>query len=288
MNYIHNIRVLVITMYCGEPQVDRCISSVKKQINVSCDHFLINNKPNIEAHKELYCLINDNIDNYDYFVKLDADMEFSQGYSLSQVISKLNKNTDHLTIPVFDFMTDSDMPDLHLFSNRVFIDVSEMNNLFVDRVKIEFPGEEKKLNKSEKLVYHCRFPTTKQATAFGYHRALKLCQYESYIPSLSRSKYHFQTLKKLYICWKRYPERKELEKSLLAACKVFSGDVKGVMSHKSLFTNVEGELSNKKLDNVFNNKRDVVGVFKVLGVWRFSLGLASWMINKTKSILLDS
>ena len=127
-------KILIITMYCGEPQLERCLASVKKQINVSCEYFLISNKPNVAAHKALYETINDNKDKFDYFVKLDADMEFSGEDTLISLLDFLDNDTDHFTIPVFDFFTNCDLPELHVYSNRVFFDTKNMDKLYVDNI----------------------------------------------------------------------------------------------------------------------------------------------------------
>ena len=190
--------VLVLTMFCGEPQYDRCVESVKNQIGVLCRHVVIENMPNVEAHRKLYELINENIAAYDYFVKLDADMEFSSDQALVKIIDLFSEEVDHVQISVFDFLTNSDIRGLNVFSNRTYFDTSKMDKLYVDKLRIIYPGRRNDEIESYKLVYHCYKPSQEQCFAFGVHRALKVCQGDRLMPSLSDSKSQYLILKKVF------------------------------------------------------------------------------------------
>lgn len=274
-------RVLVITMYCGEPQFQRCIESVAKQKEVLCKHQFIKNKPNVEAHRELYEIINKSQEDYDFFVKLDADMEFSSEQALIKIIGFFEPNTDHLTIPVFDFFTNEDMGALSVFSNRVFFDTAKMDSLYVDQLNIIYPGVRKDKNNSLQLVYHCYKPSKEQCFAFGVHRALKVCQNDRMIPSLTASRAQYITLRKVYENLE-YPYAKDIRYfSIIGAVAVFTKQITGIMDDKKIFLEKDPTLNNN-LNSVekWFVQNDVYTVLKILGAFKFSLGSVRWIFKR--------
>ena len=267
-------KVLVITMFCGEPQYERCIASVKNQVGVECDHKLIENKPNVEAHRELYETINSSGNQYDYFVKLDADMEFSSDSALLEIIDLFDPTTDHLTIPVFDFFINDDMPAFHVFTSRVKFDTENMDKLYVDKIKTSYPGAKKSTTKSNKLVYHCFEPSKEQCIAFGIHRALKVCQKDRLVPSLSASKYHYTTLLKVYSNLKKSEPEDLRNYTMIAAAMVFEGRIEGVMEDKKLFLD-DAHVSNSdtvSIESWFEGDK-LLSIIKAIGIYRFFLGV---------------
>ena len=278
-------RVLVITMYCGEPQFQRCIESVATQKGILCEHQFIKNKPNVEAHRELYEKINDSRENYDFFVKLDADMEFSSEQSLIKILSFFEPDTDHLTIPVFDFFINEDMPALSVFSNRVFFDTANMDNLYVDQLNIIYPGMRTNKNKSLQLVYHCYRPSKEQCIAFGVHRALKVCQSDRIVPSLRASRGQYNILRKVYENLE-YPHSKDIRYfAIIGAVAVFTKKITGVMDDKQSFMEKDFILNVEKafVDKWFNYA-DIYAVLKALGGFRFFLGGVKMMFERLLSI----
>jgi hypothetical protein len=276
-----NPKVLVITMYCGEPQFQRCIESVAKQKEVLCEHQFVKHKPNVEAHRELYEIINNSREDYDFFVKLDADMEFSSGQALIKILSLLQLNTDHLTIPVFDFFINDDMPGLSVFSNRVFFDTANMDNLYVDRLNIAYPGVRQSENKSQQLVYHCYKPSKEQCVAFGVHRALKVCQSDRIVPRLSACKHHYATLRKVYENLE-CPHSKDIRYfAIIGAVAVFTKRITGVMDDKQMFLGKDFLLDFERafVDEWFIHA-DIHAISKALGIFRFFLGGVKTMLNR--------
>lgn len=278
-------RVLVITMYCGEPQFQRCIESVIKQKLVLCEHKFIKNKPNVEAHRDLYEMINKFRGDYDFFVKLDADMEFSSEQALIKILSFFEPDTDHLTIPVFDFFINEDMAALSVFSNRVFFDTVKMDNLYVDQLNINYPGVRKNENNSFQLVYHCYKPSKEQCIAFGVHRALKVCQHDRIVPSLPASRSHYNTLRKVYENLE-HPHSEDVRYfAIIGAVSVFTKKVTGIMEDKQIFMEKDFILNVEEsiIDEWFINS-DIHAVFKALGSFRFFSGGTKWMFNRVLTI----
>lgn len=272
-------RVLVITMYCGEPQFHRCTQSIHEQINVICDHRVITNKPNVEAHRELYETINESGLNYDYFVKLDADMEFALPNSLSTILSYFEMDTDHLTIPVLDYFINDDMPMFHVFSNRVKVDTSKMDALYVDKVQIKYPGSKKSISNSQSLVLHCFKPTIEQAYTFGVHRAMKVIQADRVLPSLSSSKYHYETLLSVYSNF-QVNNKKTLHSALSGAIDVYMGRLTSTMIQKKDFLQGEVALAELEVMDKIFKRNTIISLMLIIDPLRFILAFAGTKYRK--------
>jgi hypothetical protein len=277
-------KVMVLTLYCGEPQYQRCIESVNSQIDVDYRHVVIENKPNVEAHRELYELINKSVKNYDYFLKLDADMEFSSPDAISRIVNFFDKDVDHLQIPVFDFLTNSDIRALNVFSCRVKIDTSKMDHLYVDNVNIVYPGSRRSEKESFGIVYHCYNPSQSQCFTFGVHRALKVSQSDRFVPSLSNSKSQYRILRKIYNELKPHCEKDVRHVALTSAIMVFNGEIYGTMDEKKKFLSADVffDWDEASADKWFGGN-EILSIIKVLGLTRFVLGCTrSILLNATK------
>lgn len=281
------LKILVITMYCGESQFERCVQSVITQTKVICDHKIIENKPNVQAHRELYETINSMKNNYDYFVKLDADMEFSSPEALTKMLFFFDSNTDHLTIPVFDFIVGGDLGAFNIFSNRVFIDTSKMDNLYVDKVKLTYPGKRIDIKESHKFVYHCCNPTDEQCIAFGIHRAFKIRQTDRLIPNIRSSKNHYTDLCRAYKNWITMEHDNQIYYALVAASLTLSGKISGIMSNKSTYMNSNLiKKGNKELVEKWFKSPNLLKLIKAMGIFRFLSGFLFWLVEKAKRILI--
>ncbi|MFV8387662.1 hypothetical protein ACNO5E_26555, partial [Vibrio parahaemolyticus] len=63
---------LVVTLFSGENEFDKCVKSVSKQ-RLLGKHYVVKNKPNKVAHEIIYKKMSDNSE-YDFMAKIDADM----------------------------------------------------------------------------------------------------------------------------------------------------------------------------------------------------------------------
>ena len=61
-------------MYCKENEYDSCKRSISHQDYPVTDFLTVENKPNKEAHDILYSTFSEYPQEYDLFLKLDADM----------------------------------------------------------------------------------------------------------------------------------------------------------------------------------------------------------------------
>lgn len=170
-------RVLVLTLYSGEREFDRCRSSLESQDYSRREHRVFERLPNVEAHRRLYATIMAEAEAYDLFFKLDADMVLADDGVLSDLVGVFERQPglDHLVVAVSDWMTDSRIIGAHLFSNRVRWRRHE-ETLYVDPDP-EFPGRKAVIeHPSRDLIFHAGDPSPLQAFHFGAHRALQASQ----------------------------------------------------------------------------------------------------------------
>lgn len=175
------LKVLVLTLYSGEAEYEACRASVVRQNYVNIEHICFEWLSNAEAHEAVYRTIMARSNEFDCFVKLDADMVFHYERALCDLCRIFIEvpGTDHLCVPVYDIPSDSYLMGVHLFSPRVSWDFP-LDPLFPDR-NPQIPGV-RRIDQGLKLrvVDHMPHPSPSQAFALGVHRASKIAQFERF------------------------------------------------------------------------------------------------------------
>lgn len=171
------LRVLVITLYSGENEYEKASQKIRAQNYPSIEHKVIAFKANCDAHRELYNTIENLSDQFDVFIKLDADMVLRDENTIADIVSEFSCNgeLDHAVFCVRDWASQTEIMGLHAFSNRV----SWMGNeekLFVDRNPTVSGYRELYWTKPAPVANHMPDPDHYQAYLFGFHRALKIVQ----------------------------------------------------------------------------------------------------------------
>src|SRR5690554_2572309 len=113
------MRVLAGIMYTIENELSKCLESVINQTNVKVDYFLIDNLPEKEAHDLLYSTFMERHNNYDFFVKVDADMIIRENnlcFSIGKIFSQQSYNM--ISVPVYVFFTKRYLNGMHFFRNN--------------------------------------------------------------------------------------------------------------------------------------------------------------------------
>jgi len=171
-------RIFVGTMYTQEGEFQDCITRVQAQEGVVVSHVIISNLKEKEAHNALWKAWRDAKDSHDLFVKVDADTVLASTTTLADIYTQFqsNERVTGLQAPLFDYMTDSMINGLNVFSPRVvFNDTND--ELYCDRKVDE--GHDIVLRERdlpEALIpagFHCFDPTDRQAFHYGLHRMLK-------------------------------------------------------------------------------------------------------------------
>ncbi len=281
-------RVLVITLYSGEHEYAECKKSVFEQNGVFIlDHYLIENKKNAEAHNELYRTIMDKSKEYDYFIKLDADMIFTKFTAIKELIQMaVDSKADVFSIPVHDYMTNKMVWGLNVYRSGVKWKLGT-ESLFTDQQHLdgEYRIAKKNLLLVESLVSHASMPSDFQAFAFGVHRAAKVIQAESAVPLLGHAFGQYETLKNVYFNY-MLNENKSLGLALVGAYLMVTRQLsRADMLDKSSF-----QEDFKKI-NYDDDLRKALSFFKsfnaptliaIIGYSRFFLGVFKYTKRKLK------
>lgn len=170
------MKILVGILYCIENELEECIASVNQQTHQGFDYFVLENLPKREAHHQLYAKFSAGAQDYDIFVKLDADMVLSRDTFFEEVVCEFT-NDPQLTllqVAVHDFFTDRLIFGQHNYRNTVRWSPRD-DALFTD--KQTHSG--KRVNDSKRLApaaFHCPNPSPFQAFHFGVHKAVKVMQ----------------------------------------------------------------------------------------------------------------
>ncbi|MFC1866770.1 hypothetical protein ACFL0H_01340 [Thermodesulfobacteriota bacterium] len=172
-----NFRILIGTLFSGENEIRECTDSIKEQTYLEWDHKIFSYLPNKKAHDTLYRFFMNKAEDFDIFLKVDADMVFMHKYCLSYIVDlfKNNSDSDHFQIAILDWYSNSFIIGLHAYRSSVKW-VLNKENIFVDTPP---KGDNKRIDiwlKTNPLVIHNPNPSCFQAYRFGVHRALKVLQ----------------------------------------------------------------------------------------------------------------
>jgi hypothetical protein len=171
-------RIFVGTMYVNEGDFPHCVDAILSQQGVTVSHTIISGLKEKEAHNALWKAWREAKKSNVLFVKVDADTVLRDSTTLQTIYAEFAKNerVTGLQAPLHDYMTDSLINGLNVFSNQViFLDTKD--ELYCDRAvdvghDITLRGREL----PEVLTpagYHCHHASERQAFHYGLHRMLK-------------------------------------------------------------------------------------------------------------------
>lgn len=190
-------KVLVITLYSGENELEANKRSVKMQDIARTSQTIIEGLGNVEAHDELHKIIERRRDEFDFFVKLDADMVFERETSLRTLLEVFSDSElDHIIAPVYDIPSQTSIHGIHLFRTGVYWQ-NRLDKLFPDPSPIT-NGHRRILGLNTKTeVSHMPDPSCEQSFLFGYHRALKIAQRDRLIKDTANARNQICLLQKV-------------------------------------------------------------------------------------------
>jgi hypothetical protein len=219
------VRVLIGTLYTGENEFEQCKRSLQQQTHTDWEHVVYRHLPNKEAHDRLYRTFMEQSEDFDLFVKLDADMVFRSNASLQTLVNLFDSEPvlDHALLAVRDWASDSLIMGLHAYSNRA-VWTSSDEKLFVDHSP-SVPGKRLTTKKPPApLVDHSPDPTPFQAFRFGVHRALKVVQRDRSELDFFRSRMQWNLLNNVQRRFKKTGHRR-LGLIVAGAKEVFAGTI---------------------------------------------------------------
>jgi hypothetical protein len=189
------MKFLVLTLYSGEGEFDDCRSSVQKQRGVDVQQVIFSNLGNVEAHEALYRRIVEERDNFDLFIKLDADMVLARDTALQEIAEYFGREMelDYLILPVFDWPSRQQVQGVTVFSRRVRWEFP-LNPLTPDANPIRVGKKRVVSALATELVHHMPAPTREQCYLYGFHKGLKIAQRGGHIDRPLLALTHYATL----------------------------------------------------------------------------------------------
>jgi len=219
------MRLLVGTLHTIENEFEECITSIKEQRYQNFEHVILKNIPNKEAHDTLYKTFMERADEFDLFIKVDADMVIENKNLFSGIVYKFRKNPlmKDLEIAVYDFFSEQLIWGMHTYRNNVKWQKNE-ENLFVDSCPV-LP-EEKIYDDSDlaPAAIHCKNPSLFQAFHYGVHKALKIIQPGRKNIRKEYTFYHWNILEKMHQHFNRTCD-KRVGMAVLGAELTFRGGI---------------------------------------------------------------
>lgn len=168
------MRLLVGTLYTIEKEFPACLAAIRRQTHRNYRHFVIRNLPNLAAHAQLYHSFMARADEFDLFVKIDADMVLQDTRFFEKVIVKFKAHPAMLglIVAVHDHFSNRLIEGLHIYRSTIRWS-QRQDAVFVDAANLP-PG---------KIVYdyddlapaaaHCPDPSRFQAFHYGIHKGIK-------------------------------------------------------------------------------------------------------------------
>lgn len=172
-----NPRILIGTLYSGENEFDSSVESLESQSYTNWDQVVFKNLPNVLAHQRLYQRFMDAADQFDLFLKLDADMVFSENTALEKIVQlfREEKELDHALIGLRDWFSNTDIMGLNVFTARARWEANG-ERLFVDHPPRITGIRKVYWGPPAPIADHAPDPSLEEAVQFGMHRALKIVQ----------------------------------------------------------------------------------------------------------------
>lgn len=209
-------KVLVVTLSAGEAELEDSIASLQKQVGVSICQVILKDLPKQKAHQQLFSIFDTRRAEFDFMLKLDADMVLSNDSALARMLDHFDEGIDAVSLTVWDRLTHSRMWSVNLYRSSCRFDALSNDPLFTDRVPVFFNGRKLSVIDLDNLVQHAPKPHDFQAFMFGVHRAFKVIQPAMKVPRLEASYHQMKILRKV---WKNYSRNDDIKayKALLGA-----------------------------------------------------------------------
>lgn len=161
-------------LYSGESEYEESVESLNAQSLNSWDLYEIKNQPKKVAHDSLYGYFMSQSNNYEYFLKLDADMVFVSKNTLQEMVDTFEQNDlAHLISYVRDVPSGIDIPGIQMFrSDSKWLGSNDpLNTDYAPKI---FGNTVAVLDKH--WINHMPNSTDYQLFRYGIHKALKSLQ----------------------------------------------------------------------------------------------------------------
>lgn len=169
-------RIFVGTMYSEESEFIESSDKISAQKGVVVEHHIIKGMREFEAHNELWSAWGSRKQDFDLFIKVDADTIIDDDLMFSKIFSEFNKNPrlTGMQIPLHDYFTDDLIAGLNCFSPKVVF-VPASSKLHADHADRNHDQVMKGQSVSHLTPAgrHCASPSPVQSFHYGLHRMKK-------------------------------------------------------------------------------------------------------------------
>jgi len=168
------MRILVGILRTIENEFDECVASLQRQSHGYAEHFVLENLPKESACDTLYRKFMRRSDEFDLFVKLDADMVMERHDFLDRVEQAFAARPwmKLLSLPVQDFFTNQPIFGINIFRSGVEFPLNH-DGLFTDQNPVSPEESVFGMDGFDGMVSRCKDPLPFQAFHYGLHRGLK-------------------------------------------------------------------------------------------------------------------
>lgn len=168
------MRILAVTLYAGENELDACLASVARQSLPAAEHLVLRHLPKREAHETLFGTFVRRRDEFDLLIKVDADMVLKSDRLFEGVARRFEADPamQVLAIKIDDWYTRRRVSGLNCFRNT--IDYRPNGDaVFTDRFGYDRRAYRRDDRDLAPAADHCPDPAPFQALHFGVHRGVK-------------------------------------------------------------------------------------------------------------------
>lgn len=208
---------LVGMLFCGENERGAAVAALERQELKSWNLFVLENLPNKAAHDTLYGEFMSRAADYEFFLKLDADMVFRhlRGLTIIRDMFGADPAVEALMFDVHDWYSDYLTPGLQVFRSSVRWE-PHSDPLMVDPMPRMAGPAVRVTQDPAPLVVHSPDPSPLQAFRFGVHRAMKVLQLDR--PATARDPKRFDVhYVILEATWQRFRESRDARRALAIA-----------------------------------------------------------------------
>lgn len=219
-------RVLVGMLYSGEQEFEQARQALAGQSHCAYECVEIKHLPNKQAHDALYEHFMSRSQEFDYFLKLDADMVFAHERVLEEMVATMEKcGCAHLMAYVKDSPSGLMIPGIQMFRSDTRWDGSE-ELLNVDYFP-KLTGDSH-YETAQNWVLHMPLPSHEQLFRYGIHKALKATQ-PHLAPAERNQRKAILHMNILAGIARNSVDQPDLRWTLMGATLVFDGQFKGVV-----------------------------------------------------------
>lgn len=234
-------KVLVGMMYSGENEYQQALEALNKQTHQSFELIEVKNLQNKEAHDTLYAGFMARHKDFDFFLKLDADMVFAHEQALAEMVQTMvQSQSANILAYVKDCPSGLMIPGIQMFkSDTQWLGSDEELN--VDYVP-KLNGKSL-IEVQQNWILHMPNPSKQQLFRYGVHKALKALQPNQEKSSFKKAILHINILAGIN---RNLQSNPDFYLSLIGSTMVFTKQIDSIQYNGEVAQQLFERLDNEK------------------------------------------